>query len=121
MPKKNPAEILVETYTMGTLTGDAFLELQGIFVAHMGDEHGVDPDWIPQQIRKTLIERGFATVEKFSTQYLLVPTAQSLRTFYLELSDGSRAREPRDARNGRLVVEIPTWAEYKPALGVPQR
>jgi len=121
MSKKNPANILVETYTMGTLTGDVFLELQGVFQHYMGDMLGVDPDYIPHAARRTLIERGFATVEKYHDQYLVIPSKKALHTFYLELADGRRVSEPRDARDGRLVVEIPTWAEYKPALGVPQR
>lgn len=121
MAKKNPAAIIVETYTMGTIRGDAFLELQGIFQHYMGDMLGVDPDYIPHEARQILVDRGFAKVEKYHDQYLMIPTSKALQTFYLELQDGQRVREPRDARDGRLVVEIPSWAEYKPALGIPQR
>jgi len=117
---KQPSEIIVETYTMGTLRGDAFLVLQEIFQMAGGDMYGVDPDQVPHEVKQILVDRGFAKVEKIHSSYYMIPTDQSYHTFYLELGNGWRVMEPRDPSDGRLVVRIPEWAEYQPALGVPQ-
>jgi hypothetical protein len=116
--RKNPRDITVETYTMGTVDGETFLELEGVFKASQGDMYGVNPDYIPQRCLQILYDRGFVTIElSYSKVRYVVPSHKAQQTMYLQKSNGCRVHEPREVQEGRLVVQVPEWAESTPALG----
>jgi hypothetical protein len=118
---KSLSEIIVEIYSMGTLPGDAFLELQSIFQTYMADMGATPLAHISQNAIKLLSERGFITAHyNYSGHYDgEVPSARALNALQLELAQGGRCMEPRDAYDARLVAIVPVWCEQPySALGV---
>ena len=115
------ASIIVETFTMGTLSGDVFAELQTIFQNYIGDMGATKIAHINVRALRILSDRGFITA---SCNYQgrfdgYKPSDRALACMHLELANGCRASEPRDAYDGRLVVEAPSWCEAPAsALGV---
>lgn len=114
------SEVIVETFVMGTVRGDHFMELQTIFQNYHGDNGATPITEINTESLRYLFERGFIVSH---SDYLgrfdgYVPTTAALNCMYLQLAHGGRSSEPRDAFDARLVVRKPEWAEYPSGLGV---
>jgi hypothetical protein len=118
---KNLAAIIVETFTMGTLTGDVFAELQIIFQNYMGDMGATPIAHINVRALQILTDRGFITASyNYEGRHIgYEPSKRALQCMRLELANGGGCYEPRDAFDGRLVVDVPVWCEAPAsALGV---
>jgi len=120
MGMNNFENVIVETFLMGTLTGDVFLELQAIFQNCKGDMGATDPSHISVRALQILADRGFIVADYgYDGRFCgWLPSDRAHACMYLELASGGRCHEPRDAFDGRLVVDVPVWAEQRSALGV---
>lgn len=115
----NLAAIIVETFVMGTLTGDFFMELQTIFQNYMGDMGATPAAHINQRALCALADRGFVVAHyNYNGRFDgYVPSERALSCMFLQLSHGGRCMEPRDAFDARLVVQRPDWAQAASGLG----
>jgi hypothetical protein len=112
--------IIVDTFIMGTLTGDVFAELQTIF-QNMAADMGATPiAHISVCALQILTDRGFVTTHYSYNGRAdgIMPTDRAYSCMHLELANGWRCMEPRDAYDTRLVVDRPAWIEPASALGV---
>lgn len=114
------AAIIVETFVMGTIRGDFFLELQTIFQNYMGDMGATPAGHIQHSALVALFDRGFVVAHYNHSGRFdgYVPSERALSCMYLQNPHGGRSMEPRDAHDSRLVVERPEWAEAPSGLGV---
>jgi len=112
--------IIVDTFIMGTIRGDFFMELQTIFQNYMGDMGCTKPEHISGSALAHLSDRGFIATDYNHNGHFrgYKPSDKALSCMFLQLSHGGRVHEPRDAFDGRLVVERPEWAEPASAVGV---
>lgn len=112
--------IIVDTFAMGTLTGDVFVELQNIFQNNAGDMGATPIAQISHRALRVLADRGFVVAHYGHNGRFdgYVPSERAQRCLFLQTAMGGRCHEPRDAFDCRLVVERPVWAEQASALGV---
>jgi hypothetical protein len=116
----NLAAIIVETFTMGTLTGDVFVELQNIFQNVASDMGATSISHISVRALQILTDRGFVQTSYDYKGHAngVIPSERAQAYMYLELASGGRCMEPRDAFDARLVVRRPMWCEGASGLGV---
>jgi hypothetical protein len=116
----NLAAIIVETFVMGTLRGDFFMELQTIFQNYMGDMGPTPAAHINPSALCVLADRGFVVAHYNHNGHFAgyKPSERALSCMYLQNPHGGRSMEPRDAFDARLVVERPEWADAPSGLGV---
>ncbi len=112
--------IIVDTFIMGTLTGDVFTELQTIFQNMAADMGATSITHISVRALQILTDRGFVTTHYDHNGRAdgIMPTERAYSCMQLELANGWRCMEPRDAYDARLVVIRPVWAEPACALGI---
>ena len=117
------SETTVETYTMGTLPGNIFLELQYIFQNWYGDMGATPNNQISQRALQVLADRGFITAEYgYKGHYEGErPSRRALQCLVLEDAHGCQMVEPRNAFEARLVVNPPSWVDAPSGLGVSIR
>jgi hypothetical protein len=118
----NFAAIIVETYTMGTLAGDAFMQLQTVFQNARADMGATPIAFFTQSALRTLVERGFIVAHYNYSGHFdgYVASDRAEQCMGLELANGQRyGIEPRDAYEARLVVNVPEWCDApSSAMGV---
>lgn len=116
----NLATIIVETFTMGTISGDFFMELQTIFQNYKGDMGATPITHISHKALCALVDRGFVVAHYDHNNRFdgYAPSERALSCMFLQLPSGGRCYEPRDAFDARLVVERPVWADAASGLGV---
>lgn len=114
------ANTTVELFTLGALTGNIFLELQYVFQMYTAEMGTPVRDLTPRAIQ-VLSDRGFIAdhIGCNGRPNGVQPSDKALAGLYLENATGGRCNEPRDAFDGRLVADVPEWAEQPTrALGV---
>lgn len=111
--------VIVDTYMMGTLTGDVFMELQAIFQNAASDMGATEIKDINNAALRVLVDRGFVTASYNHDNRFegYVPSERAWSCMYLQLANGWRVYEPRDAHNARLVARVPEWIETQSGLG----
>ena len=116
----NLATIIVETFIMGTLRGDFFMELQTIFQNAAADMGATSATHINHAALVALVDRGFIVAHyDYNGRFDgYVPSDRAYSCMYLQNANGGRSMEPRNAYDARLVVERPVWAEAPSGLGV---
>jgi len=103
----------VETFTMGLVATFVFRELQMIFQNYYGDMGATKLANIDPSALSVMIDRGFVTTgyDYRNRPNGIVPSERALAALHLELANGARCSEPRDAFDAKLVANRPAWAE----------
>lgn len=113
------ATTIVDTFLLGTLTGDHFLVLQMIFQNARGDMGATAQRDIPAKSLQVLFDRGFIKAHYNYKGHFdgYVPTDRADQCLTLEDAHGCQMVEPRNAYDARLVVLVPEWIDAPNGLG----